>query len=71
MERSTALNKNLKTPCRNGGHCQSLRGVERFAFFSTGIPSIGSMRRGHHAISLSERALFDKPGLFEQYVEFR
>jgi hypothetical protein len=46
--------------------------VERFVFFPTGIPSIGSMRqRGHHAITLSERTLFDEPGLFEHYFEFR
>jgi len=46
--------------------------VERFIFFPTGIPSIGSMRqRGHHAITLSERTLFDEPGLFEHYFEFR
>jgi hypothetical protein len=46
--------------------------VERFIFFPTGIPSIGSMRqRGHHAITLSERTHFDEPGLFEHYFEFR
>ena len=46
--------------------------VERFIFFPTGIPSIGSMRqRGHHAITLSERTHFDEPGLFENYFEFR
>jgi hypothetical protein len=45
---------------------------ERFIFFPTGIPSIGSMRqRGHHAITLSGRTLFDEPGLFEQYFVFR
>lgn len=46
--------------------------VERFIYFPTGIPSIGSMRqRGHHAISLSERTHFDEPDLFEKYFEFR
>lgn len=46
--------------------------VERFIFFPTGIPSIGSMRqRGHHAITLSERTHFDDPDLFEKYFEFR
>jgi hypothetical protein len=46
--------------------------VERFIFFPTGIPSIGSMRqRGHHAITLSERTHFDEPDLFEKYFEFR
>lgn len=46
--------------------------VERFVFFPTGIPSIGSMRqRGHHAITLSERTHFDEPDLFEKYFEFR
>ena len=46
--------------------------VERFIFFPTGIPSIGSMRqRGHHAITLSERTLFDEPGLFEHYFVFK
>jgi len=46
--------------------------VERFIFYPTGIPSIGSMRqRGHHAITLSERTHFDEPDLFEKYFEFR
>jgi hypothetical protein len=46
--------------------------VERFIYFPTGIPSIGSMRqRGHHAITLSEQTYFDEPGLFEYYFEFR
>jgi len=46
--------------------------VERFIYFPTGIPSIGSMRqRGHHAITLSEQTCFDEPGLFEYYFEFR
>lgn len=46
--------------------------VERFIFFPTGIPSIGSMRqRGHHAITLSGRTHFDEPGLFEHYFLFR
>ena len=46
--------------------------IERFIFFPTGIPSIGSMRqRGHHAITLSERTHFDEPDLFEKYFEFR
>ena len=46
--------------------------VERFIFFPTGIPSIGSMRqRGHHAITLSGRTHFDEPGLFEHYFVFR
>ena len=46
--------------------------IERFIFFPTGIPSIGSMRqRGHHAITLSERTLFDEPGLFEHYFVFK
>lgn len=46
--------------------------VERFIFFPTGIPSIGSMRqRGHHAITLSGRTYFDEPGLFEHYFVFR
>jgi hypothetical protein len=71
MERSTALNKNLKTPAATEGIARVSGRMARFAFFPTGIPSIGSMRRGHHAISLSEPALFDKPGLFEQYFEFR
>ncbi len=46
--------------------------VERFIYFPTGIPSIGSMRqRGHHAITLSEKTYFDEPGLFEYYFEFK
>ncbi|NTW67856.1 MAG: hypothetical protein HGB21_16350 [Nitrospirae bacterium] len=46
--------------------------VERFIFFPTGIPSIGSMRqRGHHAITLSEKTCFDEPELFEHYFVFR
>jgi hypothetical protein len=46
--------------------------VERFIFFPTGIPSIGSMRqRGHHAITLSGQTHFDEPGLFEHYFVFR
>ena len=46
--------------------------VERFIYFPTGIPSIGSMRqRGHHAITLSEQTHFDEPGLFEYYFEFK
>jgi hypothetical protein len=46
--------------------------VERFIFFPTGIPSIGSMRqRGHHAITLSGRTHFDELGLFEHYFVFR
>jgi len=46
--------------------------IERFIFFPTGIPSIGSMRqRGHHAVTLSGRTHFDDPGLFEQYFVFR
>jgi hypothetical protein len=46
--------------------------VERFIFFPTGIPSIGSMRqRGHHAITLSGRTHFDEPGLLEHYFVLR
>jgi hypothetical protein len=46
--------------------------IERFIFFPTGIPSIGSMRqRGRHAITLSGRTHFDEPGLFEHYFVFR
>ncbi|HET6490016.1 MAG TPA: hypothetical protein VFG28_09650 [Syntrophales bacterium] len=46
--------------------------VERFIYFPTGIPSIGSMRqRGHHAITLSEQTYFDEPGLFKYYFEFK
>jgi len=46
--------------------------VERFIFFPTGIPSIGSMRqRGHHAITLSGQTHFDEPDLFEHYFVFR
>jgi hypothetical protein len=65
-----------------GGHSRSMfdaqgiawgsERVERFIYFPTGIPSIGSMRqRGHHAITLSEQTCFDEPGLFEYYFEFR
>jgi hypothetical protein len=46
--------------------------VERFILFSMGIPSIGSMRqRGHHAIELIGRALFDDPNLFDQSFIFK
>lgn len=41
--------------------------VERFIFFSMGIPSVGSMRqRSHHAIELIGRAHFDDPFLFDE-----
>jgi hypothetical protein len=53
MERSTALNKNLKTSYHN-----SLR------------EAAARRQRGHHAIALSERTLFDEPGLFEHYFLF-
>jgi hypothetical protein len=46
--------------------------VERFILFSMGIPSIGSMRqRGHHAIELIGRVLFDDPNLFDQSFIFK
>jgi hypothetical protein len=46
--------------------------VERFILFSMGIPSIGSMRqRGHHAIELIGRVLFDDPNLFDQSFVFK
>jgi hypothetical protein len=46
--------------------------VERFVLFSMGIPSIGSMRqRGHHAIELIGRVLFDDPNLFDQSFIFK
>jgi hypothetical protein len=45
---------------------------ERFILFSMGIPSIGSMRqRGHHAIELIGRVLFDDPNLFDQSFIFK
>lgn len=56
----------------NQGIAKGSERDERFVFFPTGIPSIGSMRqRGHHAITLSERTYFDEPGLFEYYFEFK
>jgi hypothetical protein len=46
--------------------------VERFIYFPTVIPSIGSMQqRGHYAITLSKQTCFDEPGLFEYYFEFK
>jgi hypothetical protein len=46
--------------------------VERFILFSMGIPSIGSMRqRGHHAIELIGRVLFDDPNLFDESFIFK
>jgi hypothetical protein len=56
----------------NRGIAKGSERVERFVFFPTGIPYIGSMRqRGHHAITLSEQTYFDEPGLFEYYFEFK
>jgi hypothetical protein len=56
----------------NQGIAKGSERVERFVFFPTGIPSIGSMRqRGHHAITLSNETYFDEPGLFEHYFVFR
>ena len=46
--------------------------VERFIFFSMGIPKLGSMRqRGHHAIELIGRALLDDPVLFDESFIFK
>jgi hypothetical protein len=56
----------------NQGIAKGSERVERFVFFPTGIPSIGSMRqRGHHAITLSGETYFDEPDLFEHYFVFR
>jgi len=46
--------------------------IERFIFFSMGIPKIGSMRqRGHHAIELIGRSRFDDPDLFDESFIFK
>jgi hypothetical protein len=56
----------------NQGIAKGSDRVERFVFYPTGIPSIGSMRqRGHHAITLSGETYFDEPGLFEHYYVFK
>jgi hypothetical protein len=46
--------------------------IERFIFFSMGIPKIGSMRqRGHHAIELIGESRFDDPYLFDESFIFK
>lgn len=46
--------------------------IEPFFFFSSGIPSIGSMRqRGHHAIKMVGRAMFSDPNLFDRNFIFK
>jgi hypothetical protein len=67
---------------REGGRTESIfnpkgiakcsKRIERFIFFSMGIPKIGSMRqRGHHAIELIGRAQFDDPHLFDESFIFK
>ena len=67
---------------REGGQTESIfnpkgiakcsKRIERFIFFSMGIPKIGSMRqRGHHAIELIGRAQFDDPDLFDESFIFK
>ena len=46
--------------------------IEPLLLFSMGIPDIGAMRqRGHHAVKLLGRSLFDDPDLFDNNFEFR
>jgi hypothetical protein len=46
--------------------------IEPYILFSSGIPSIGSMRqRGHHAIELTDRVHFDDPYLFDENFIFK
>jgi len=46
--------------------------IERFILFSSGIPSVGSMRqRGNHPIALTGRMHFDDPYLFDRNFVFK
>ena len=46
--------------------------IEPLLLFSMGIPDIGAMRqRGHHAVKLLGRSLFDDPDIFNDNFEFK
>ncbi len=46
--------------------------IEHYFLFSSGIPSVGSMRqRGHHAISMVEQENFSDPKIFDKNFIFK
>ncbi|NDY43265.1 hypothetical protein G3N55_10480, partial [Dissulfurirhabdus thermomarina] len=69
----------LETPAGPGRRFFDGRGVvpgservERFFFFSMGIPAVGSMRqRGHQPITLLGREHYDDPRRLERHFELR
>jgi len=65
-------NSRTESIFNSSGLAKGSERVERFILFSTGIPSVGSMRqRGHHAIELIGGDHFDNPYLFDNNFVFR
>ncbi len=54
------------------GIMKDSRRIEHYFLFSSGIPSVGSMRqRGHHAISMVEQENFSDPKIFDKNFIFK